>query len=987
MMWGAASMESRSDSLQDLPESEQGTQVASIRWRFVVTAMLLAALALPAIFYTQNQVRQVSQDSSQLVQEHRDLGWVLNSLKDALQVAESSIYQYPLLLDDSSYRKVVARVAEVKLQSNNINDHYVVQRYPRFGDFAANLDFVLNRLEKETTHMLKVASNVEERFPAAPILINKLLPANLKFIQAIELAMSEAAEHVDSPDQQEVIRVLEDLRYTWAQQISSVRIFIANRSGVFGQPKKSMALNKSNREIYARRVDELIKQLKEYDDVGKLGFQASQSLTMLEEAKMTYDKNFIRAVKIYASKNWRADLPILQNEIRPTLDQAWGIIELMQEELDDLAQKNMMKALGTADTLSNIIWFFAGFMGLLLFLAYLVFEMRIRRPLLEVSKALDAAGRGENYLPVLHAPTQETKLLVTAFNHMQGQVRSRQIRLQSILDNAAEGIITIDEYGVVETFNNAAQKLFICDALQALGKPIEDLVRFPKDSAYSNFLELVKSPVLKEGMQETTVTVLRSDHSSFPMAIKCNRMEVEGRLLYTAIVEDIGDRIAMMEHLRDMAEHDSLTGLYNRQYFLTELDRVVENTRRGSRRDFALLYIDLDNFKFVNDTLGHLAGDKVLVEVTEMLDQRNRKSDLLARIGGDEFAILLYDVKEEQVLQAAEAHRKLLDDYIFKYDGSVVQIGCSIGVTLFGHRPVNKEDLLVQADVACHLAKRSGRNRVHIYESVDKENMNAMTEDMGWAGKIKTAIEQDLFCLACQPIMELKSNKVFHQEVLLRMRDETGGLILPSGFIASAERFGLMRAVDNWVVNHAIESLGNQLQKNPRLHFSINLSAESIGDFTMLETITSVLLANNVPPTAVTFEITETIAIANLEPAVEFLTRLRNLGCQTALDDFGVGYSSFAYLKDLPVDFVKIDGSFVRDVHRDNLQLAMVRSMNDIAHAMGKYTVAEFVDNHDAMRVLKDMGVDYIQGYYVGGPRLLGETPLFETQSNVIRLV
>jgi len=984
-------MGTTSDSQQDL--SEESQQTVSIRWRFVVTALALAALALPAAFYTQNQVRQASQDSSRLVQEHRDLGWVLNSLKDALQIAESTIYQYPLLLDESTYRKVIARVAEVRFQSKNINDHYVVKRYSRFGDFAENLDFVLNRLDKETTRLLEVASNVEMRFPAAPILLNELLPENLKFIQAIELAMSGVDESPGSDDSQEVMRVqeimrvLEELRYAWSQQISSVRIFIANRSGVFGQPERNMEQSKSNLTVYAQQVDDLLLQLKEYDEVGKLGFQESLALPILLAAKKAYDHDFIKAEDIYVSKNWRADLPILRDEIRPTLDQSWGIIELMQEELDDFAQQNVMQSLDTADNLSNIIWIFSGFMGLLLFLAYLAFEMRIRRPLLEVSRALDAAGRGENYLPVLHSPTEETRLLVAAFNRMQGQVSSRQVRLQSVLDNAAEGIITIDEYGTVETFNNAAQKLFACDVTQAIGKPVVDLVRFPKDSSYTDFLDLVKSSVLNGGMQETTVTVLRTDNTSFPMAIKCNRMEVEGRLLYTAMVEDISDRIEMMAHLREMAEHDSLTGLYNRQYFLTELDRVVENIRRGSRRDFALLYIDLDNFKFVNDTLGHLAGDNVLVEVTHMLDQRNRKSDLLARIGGDEFAILLYDVKKEQVLQAAEAHRKLLDDYVFKYDGSVVQIGCSIGVTLFGHHPINKEDLLVQADVACHLAKRSGRNRVHIYRSIDQENMATMTEDMGWAGKIKKAIEEDLFCLACQPIMELKSNQVFRQEVLLRMRDETGGLILPAGFIASAERFGLMRAVDNWVVNHAIESLGKQLQKNPHLHFSINLSAESIGDFSILETITAALLTNNVPPTAVTFEITETIAIANLGPAVEFLTRLRNLGCQTALDDFGVGYSSFAYLKDLPVDFVKIDGSFVRDVHRDNLQLAMVRSMNDIAHAMGKYTIAEFVDNHDAMRVLKDMGVDYIQGYYVGGPRLLGDAPLFQTESNVIRLV
>ena len=962
-------------------------QATSIRWRFVVAAVVVVALALPAIFYTEARVRQASQASSQLVQEHRDLGWVLNSLKDALKVAESTIFQYPILLDEGTYREVLVRIAEAKFQSRKITEHYVVKHHRQFADFAANLDYVLNRLDEETVRLLNVLSHVETRYPVTPILLNDLHPTNLNFIQAVELAMAEADEQPDSVDQRAVMRVLQSIRYNWAQQVSSVRVFIANRVGAFGQPMASMENNKSNREVYSQRVDDLLSQLKEYKEVGKLGFQESLSLTMMREAKSDYDRNFLKAEKIYFSDSWRADLPILRDNIRPILGQAWGIIELMQEELDDLAAKNVMQTLSTADKLSNITWGFVGFMLLLLLVSYLMFEFMIRQPLLEVSKALDAAGRGESYIPLLRSPTRETSTLVDAFRRMQGQVSSRQIRLESILDNAAEGIITIDEQGIIETFNDAAQKLFGCDALQAIGSSIMTLVKFPRDSAYKNFLELVSSPVLEKDPKETTVTVFRLDGSSFPMSIKANQLMIEGRLLYIAIVEDIGGRIAMMEHLREMAEHDSLTGLYNRQYFLTELERVVENTRRGSRRKFALLYIDLDNFKFVNDTLGHMAGDQVLVEVTEMLDQRNRKSDLLARLGGDEFAILLYDIDEDQVLQAAEAHRKLLDDYIFKYEGAVVQVGCSIGVTLFGQRPSSKEDLLAQADVACHLAKRSGRNRVHVYKSIDKENMAEMTADMGWANKIKKAIEEDQFCLACQPIMELASGQIFRQEVLLRMRDELGDLILPAGFIASAERFGLMRAVDNWVVNHSIKYLGEQLRRNPRLHFSVNLSAESIGDSIMLETITKALYRHSVPATALTFEITETVAIANIGPAVDFLTRLRNLGCQTALDDFGVGYSSFAYLKDLPVDFVKIDGSFVRDIHRDNVQLAMVRAMNDIAHAMGKQTVAEFVDNHDAMRVLREIDVDYIQGYYIGGPRLLGDDVLFQTESNVIRLV
>jgi diguanylate cyclase (GGDEF)-like protein/PAS domain S-box-containing protein len=944
-------------------------------------------IALPAVFYTQHRVHQASKDSSQLVQEHRDLGWVLNSLQDSLRVVESAIYQYPVLLDERSADSVTASLTEAKLQSQELQEHYVVGRHRQFSDFAVNLRHVLDELSNEIPLLFRGFSDAEVHYPATPILLNALHPTNLTFMEAIDLAISKVDGQSVDVRWHKVMPILEELRHTWTQQIDSVRLFIANSAGEDGPSGLSMAQSKSDLELYAQRIDDLLVQLSELNDAGKLDSQQSQSLKMMRAAKLRYDEYFQRAETIYTSKDWRVDMLILRDEIRPSLDQVWGILELMQEELDELAQQNVLKTLGTADTLSNIIWLFMGFMALLVLISYLLFEYLIRRPLLEVSKALDAAGRGENYLPVLRSPTTETSLLVDAFRRMQGQVHSRQVRLESILDNAAEGIITFDENGLVETFNNAAQKLFDCDVQQALGRSVMDLVHFVEDAPYSDFLALCRAPVVEQGGHETTVSVLRRDGSNFPLAIKVNNLEVEGRLLYIAIVEDIGERMAMMEHLRELAEHDSLTGLYNRQYFDSELDRVVENIKRGSRRECGLLYIDLDNFKFVNDTLGHAAGDLVLVEVTRMLSRRNRKSDLLVRLGGDEFAILIYDAEKEQVLKAAEAHRKLLADYTFKHEGKVVQIGCSIGVTLFGRQQISKETLLVQADIACHIAKRSGRNCVHVYESDDKKNMTAMSEDMGWARRIKDAIDQNRFCLACQPIMELKTGEVFRQEVLLRMRDEAGNIVLPAGFLPSAERFGLMRFIDHWVVDHAIAYLGRQLRHNPRLHFSINLSAESIGEPTMLETITNALLQNEVSPTVVTFEITETVAIANLNSAIKFLNQLRNLGCQTALDDFGVGYSSFAYLKDLPVDYVKIDGSFVRDIHRDNLQRAMVRSINDIAHAMGKYTIAEFVDNKDGMQILCEMEVDFIQGYHVGRPRLLEDDAPFVARSNVVRLM
>ncbi|NOX76741.1 MAG: EAL domain-containing protein [Gammaproteobacteria bacterium] len=966
------------------------TKSSSLRGRFWVAAVLLLALALPAIFYTQNRVQQASRDSSLLVQEHRDLGWVLNSLKDSLQVTESAIYQYPLLQSEQAYRNVLVRLAETRLQSKQMGEHYVVRRYPQFGDFTENLDYVLDRLIEETVRLLKVSSDVQTRYPAAAVLLNELQPTGVHFMHSLDLAIAEATEQAGDSDQQQVLKLLKDLRFAWAQQIGSARLFVADRPGGFGKPEVGMKQDLSEHGRYATRVNELLAELSEYDELGKLGFQQSLSLAMMRETVQRYDEVFLRVVKIHSSPDWRADMTILREDIGPILGQSWGIIELMQEELDAHAQQNVMMTLGAAGTLSNIIWGFAAIMAVLLFSAYLVFEYVLRRPILEVSRALDAEGRGEIYQPVLRSPTQETLMLVEAFQRMQGQVNSRQLRLESILDNAAEGIITIDERGIVEIFNNAAQQLFGLDAKQAVGCSITGLVRFPEGGAYENFLALCQSPRQERGKRETTITTQRQDGTSFPMVIKVNDLEIEGRRMYIAIVDDIGERLAMMEHLREMAEHDSLTGLFNRQYFMTELSRVVENINRGSRQAFALLYIDLDNFKFINDTLGHMAGDQLLVEVTELLDQRNRKSDLLARLGGDEFAILIYDVSEEHVVQAAEAQRRLLADYVFKYDGKVMQVGCSIGVALCGHkstqRIATKEDLLVQADIACHIAKRSGRNRIHVYEADDEQNMTIMSEDMGWARRIKDAIEQDRFVLAAQPIMDVKSGDVCRYEVLLRMNDELGNLIMPAGFLASAERFGLMRSVDRWVVKWAIDYLGRQLKHNPQLHFSINLSAESIGDAEVLDLITNELFRNDVPPTSVTFEVTETVAIANLSTAVEFLSRLRNLGCQTALDDFGVGYSSFAYLKDLPVDFVKIDGSFVRDIHRDKLQLAMVRSMNDIAHAMSKRTIAEYVDNADCARILGDMGVDFIQGYHLGGPRLLDMDILFEPKSNVIRL-
>jgi diguanylate cyclase (GGDEF)-like protein/PAS domain S-box-containing protein len=557
---------------------------------------------------------------------------------------------------------------------------------------------------------------------------------------------------------------------------------------------------------------------------------------------------------------------------------------------------------------------------------------------------------------------------------MQQHVDSRQKRLESILDNAGEGIITISEERRIETFNNAAQALFGYGAEEVAGRDVQYLLAEPKIEENAQFLRrLLGADPLKGGRRfTTTVTAKRANGDAFPLSVNLSELRVDDRLLFIAIVEDVSERQAMVQHLKHLAEHDSLTGLYNRQYFMEELERVVNRAaRKRSGVQYGLLYIDLDNFKFVNDTLGHIAGDKVLVEVTSLLRKRLRKSDLLARLGGDEFAVLLYEVDMPQAEQAAEFYRQQLSEYVYRYEGKAIDVGCSIGVAMFTPDVHNKEDLLARADIACHIAKRTGRNSVHVYEPDDKENMTIMYADMGWARRIKHAIETNQFMFACQPIAHTQSLVVSSYEVLLRLRDENDVFVMPAGFLPSAERFGLMLDIDRWIINHAIAALGALRRTNPHLRYSVNLSSKAVCDGGILDTIKEALGRYGVDPAAITFEITETVAIGNMGMAVQFLEQLRALGCFTALDDFGVGYSSFAYLKDLPVDYVKIDGSFVKDVGENVLHRAMVKSMNEVAHAIGKQTVAEFVESAESLGVLREIGVDYVQGYHIGMPMVV----------------
>ena len=471
----------------------------------------------------------------------------------------------------------------------------------------------------------------------------------------------------------------------------------------------------------------------------------------------------------------------------------------------------------------------------------------------------------------------------------------------------------------------------------------------------------------EDNVQFETVHLDRDNKPHFLSFSARSHKAASGRVTrISGTARDITEQKAFQHQLSYHAEHDPLTGMFNRHYFQEELERTVARVARNGS-DCALFYIDLDQFKYINDTIGHAAGDRLLIDVAALLTAHVREGDLLARFGGDEFTLLLYNINRQDVLRAADNFRSLCDDYRFTEDDKSFTISCSIGIAMIDETVTSAQELLSHADMACNTAKQQGRNRAKIYNPADLGKAD-MAADMNWASQVREMLEHDKFQLVYQPIVDTDSGAINDYEVLVRMICDDGQIILPGGFMPAAERFGLIHSVDRWIVSRAIRQLASLHDDGHRASFSINLSGKAFEDATLLPLIRELLDSTGLDPTWVTFEITETAAIDNLAAAEEFITALKDIGCQFALDDFGSGFSSFAYLKHLPVDKLKIDGSFVKGMAHSSVDQAMVESMNQVAHALGKRTVAECVENEETLVLLKEMGVDLAQGNYLGRP-------------------
>ena len=470
--------------------------------------------------------------------------------------------------------------------------------------------------------------------------------------------------------------------------------------------------------------------------------------------------------------------------------------------------------------------------------------------------------------------------------------------------------------------------------------------------------------------------IVRDDGDLFWASASLARVEVDGAPYLLMVATDTSEQRELTERLRYQAAHDSLTELCNRREFERRLQLTLDSRAgRAGEAPFALLYLDLGQFKLINDVSGHMAGDQLLVELVHAMRQYLRPGDLLARLGGDEFGLIAYDIDANGALALAEQLRRCIEGVMFVWQGRTYAVSASIGTVLVDRDGCTLKDLLAWADSACYQAKEAGRNRVCSYR--EDEDTTRRRSEMEWANRLRWALEQDRLLLDYQEVVPLVPAPGTHIELLLRLREEDGGVVLPGAFLPAAERYGLMPAVDRWVIRTALAHFADLHPCGAALHTcAINLSGASIEDEGLADFILATIAEFGVPAERICLEITETVAVRNLLRVVRVIERLREAGCRIALDDFGAGMSSFGYLKNLPVDVIKIDGSFVRDLGSDAMSRAIVNAVAQIGHQRGLKVVAEWVDGDHALAVLRELGVDYGQGFALHRPeRVLFQRP------------
>jgi len=547
-----------------------------------------------------------------------------------------------------------------------------------------------------------------------------------------------------------------------------------------------------------------------------------------------------------------------------------------------------------------------------------------------------------------------------------------EVTLHSIMD----GVITTDPDNIIQYLNPVAERLMGLTLKQARDVNLSEALHLVNEDSGESIISPTEACLANRQVEvlEGHSVMLKNDGHTIPIEATAAPMRNDkGELIGAVMVfQDVSQERILSRQLSYQASHDMLTGLYNRRKFEELLEALLVNVGIENRHH-ALCYLDLDQFKIVNDTCGHVAGDELLRQLGDLLKACIREGDVLARLGGDEFGLLLENCSLEKAVQVAEKVRASVKSFRFAWEDKSFEIGASIGVVGINVENMDLAMILASADMACYAAKDMGRNRVHVYEPSDA----MLTErhgQMHWAGRITSALEEHRLVLFEQPIVAIKQTQSppGHSEILLRMRDEDKAVIRPDAFIPAAERYNLMPTIDRWVVGQVFKHIASIRSDNSEKIVAINLSGTSLADEGMLSYILDAAKKYQIDLSKICFEVTETAAISNLAKASQFIKSLKTRGCRFSLDDFGSGLSSFTYLKNLPVDYIKIDGSFVVDMINDPIDRAMVDAIVRVAHVMQVEVIAEWVENEDTLNLLKDMGVDYVQGYHLCVPEEVG---------------
>ncbi|MEH2438955.1 EAL domain-containing protein [Nostoc sp.] len=564
---------------------------------------------------------------------------------------------------------------------------------------------------------------------------------------------------------------------------------------------------------------------------------------------------------------------------------------------------------------------------------------------------------------------------ITDFKQIEETLFQEKELAQVTLQSIGDAVLTTDAFGRIKYLNPVAKFLLGCSEASAEGLLLEEVFGIVHEATR----ETVKNPIEQALKENQTVslanhTVLINQNNQ-EIAIQDSAAPIrnrQGEVIGAVMVfRDVTQNRLLSRQLSWQASHDALTGLVNRQ----EFEEQIEQALHLAKLDYqihALCYLDLDHFKIVNDTCGHLAGDELLRQITILLQEKIRKTDTLARFGGDEFGVLLSQCMPEQALRVANDLLECVQEFRFVWQEQTFSIGVSIGLVGIDANSESLAEIISTADAACYTAKNRGRNRVYFAQTDDKERLQQRRE-MQWASRISHALESDWFCLYVQPIASITpvAQNGDYYEVLLRLHDEQGNLVLPMAFIPAAERYDLMHLIDRWVIRTLFSNWITVVGDKQSV-YAINLSGSSINDDQFIDFLYEQFTLHSISPQCICFEITETVAIANLSKARQFIQSLQRFGCRFALDDFGVGMSSFAYLKSLPVDYLKIDGSFIRNIINNPVDNAIVTAITHISSVMGIKTIAEFVENDAILERITALGIDYAQGYSIGMPRPLG---------------